>query len=85
MDNPASDTVKKTTIENAKPAKKPRVKITGDSQLNWINEKGVSKDNSAKIKYFPGGTTESILKEAVELVKNKPDTIPLLWILGRMI
>ena len=44
--------------------------ITGDG----INEKGLSKDNCVKVKHFPGETTETILEEVEEVVKNKPDT-----------
>ena len=43
--------------------------------MNGINEKGLSKDNRVKIKFFPGGTTETILEEVEELVKNKPNTL----------
>ena len=58
-----------------KSAKKSRVIISVESLLNGINEKGLSKDNHVKIKNFPGGTTETILGEVKELVKNKPDTL----------
>ena len=72
MDNYANDTVKETTIENEKSAKKPRVIIL----LNSINEKGLLKDNHlVKIKNILGGTTEIILEEIEELVKNKSDTL----------
>ena len=74
VDNYANDTIKETTIESDKSAKKPRVIITGDSLLNSINEKGLSKVNRVRIKNFLGGTTETILEEVEELVKNKPDT-----------
>ena len=75
MDNYANDTIKETTIENEKSAKKTSVIITGDSLLNGINEKGLSIDNRVKIKNFPGGTTETILEEVEELVKDTPDTL----------
>ena len=70
MGNYANDTIKETTNENEKSAKKPKVIITGDG----INEKGLSQDNCVKIKHFPGETTETILEEVEEVVKNKPDT-----------
>ena len=63
MDNYDNDTINENTIENEKSAKKPRVIITGDSLLNGLNEKGLSKDNRVKIKNFPGVTTETILEE----------------------
>ena len=43
--------------------------------MNDINKEVPSKDNRVKIKIFPGGTTETILEEIKELVKNKPDTL----------
>ena len=75
VDNYANDTIKETTIDTEKPANKTRVIITGDSLLNGINEKGLSKDKHAKIKKFLGGTTETISGEVEELVKNKLDTL----------
>ena len=75
VDSYANDTIKETTIENEKSAKNPRVIITGDSLLNGINKKALSKDNRVKIKKFPGETTETILEEVEELVKNKRDTL----------
>ena len=78
MGNYANDTIKETTNENEKSAKKPKVIITGDG----INEKGLSQDNCVKIKHFPGETTETILEEVEEVVKNKPDTF--LCMLGTM-
>ena len=51
-DNDANDTIKETTLENKKSAKKPRVMITCDSSLNGINEKGLSKGNHVKQKTF---------------------------------
>ena len=75
MDNYANDTIKETTNENKKSVKKPRFIITGDSFLNGINEKGLSRDDRVKTKNFPGETTETILEEVEELIKNKPDTL----------
>ena len=43
--------------------------------MNDINKTGQSKDNHVKVKIFPGGTTETILQEIKELVKNKPDIL----------
>ena len=49
--------------------------MNGDSLLNGIIENGLPKDNHDKIKNSPGGTTETILEEVEELVKNKSDTL----------
>ena len=49
--------------------------MNGDSLLNGITENGSPKDNHDKIKNSPDGTTETILEEVEELVKNKSDTL----------
>ena len=41
-----------TTNETKKSAKNPTGIITGDSLLNGINERGLSKDTHVKIKKF---------------------------------
>ena len=91
MDNYANDTIKETAIENEKSAKKSRIIIIGDSLLNSINEKGLSKINAVKIKSFPGGTTETILEEVEkqgishEGYQSRTNVIRLLCMLGPMI
>ena len=64
VDNYANDTIKETTIENEKSAKKPRVIITCDSLLNGKNEKGLSKDNHVKIKKISGWNYRNHFKES---------------------
>ena len=51
VDNYANDTIKETTIESDKSV---IIEITGDSLLNSINEKGLSKVNRVRIKNFLG-------------------------------
>ena len=51
-DNYTNHTIKETTIENQKSAKKWRVMITADSLFNGMNGKQLSKDNSVNIKKF---------------------------------
>ena len=46
--------------------------ITGDSVLNGIHEKGMSKNHRVKVNNFPGGTSATILENKDQLVKNKP-------------
>ena len=43
-----------------------------------MDEKGLSKNNRVKINNFPGGTSETILEEVEELVKNKSETLIVL-------
>ena len=43
--------------------KKRKIFIVGDSLLNGINEKGLSKKHSVKVNTIPGGTSEAILDD----------------------
>ena len=49
---------KDKTIEQKK-----RVVIIGDSMLNRIREKGMSKSNRVKVSDFPDGTSATILEK----------------------
>ena len=55
--------------------KKRKVVVTGDSLLNGISEKGLSRDHQVTVKNFPGGTSEKVLEEIENLVADKPDCI----------
>ena len=61
---------KDKTIEQKK-----RVVITGDSMLNGIHEKGMSKNYRVRVKNFPGGTSATILETIDQSVKSKPDCL----------
>ena len=70
-DNESSDESnmdKDKTIEQNK-----RVAITGDSMLNGIHEKGMSKNHRVNVNNFLGGTSATILENIDQLVKGKPD------------
>ena len=54
---------------------KKRVVITGDSMLNGIHEKGLSKNHTVKINNFSGGTSETVLENIDETLKSKPDCL----------
>ena len=47
--------------------------MAGDSMLNGVNEKGLSKSQKVKVKNFPGATNEDILDKIDGLLKVKPD------------
>ena len=51
---------------------KKRVVITGDSMLNGILERVMSKNYRVKVNNFPGGTSAAILENIDQLVKSKP-------------
>ena len=60
---------------NSAKEKRKKIVITGDSMLNGIHERGLSKQQQAKMQNFPGGTSETILDEVDTLVADKPDCI----------
>ena len=72
-DDQSTATTATTTNNNRN--NKPKVVITGDSLLNGINERGLSKDHRVKIQNYSGGTSETILGEIDKLVSNKPDCL----------
>ena len=58
---------KDKTIEQKK-----KVDITGDSMLNGMHEKVMSKNYIVKVNNIPGGTSATILENIDQLVKTKP-------------
>ena len=61
---------KDKTIEQKK-----KVDITGDSMLNGMHEKVMSKNYIVKVNNIPGGTSATILENIDQLVKTKPDCL----------
>ena len=49
--------------------------MTGDSILNSMNEKGLSKSHNVNVKSYPGATNEDILDKINNLLKVKPDCL----------
>ena len=72
---------KKTTNSNIKNSnneekqEKKKIVVTGDSMLNGVNEKGLSKSHNVKVKNYPGATSEDILDKIDDLLKVKPDCL----------
>ena len=52
---------------------KKSVIITGDSMLNGVHERGLSKNHRVKINNFPGGTSKVIFDNIHDIMKSKPD------------
>ena len=65
--------IKSLCIGTNEQFKKRKIIIVGDSQLNGIHEKGLSKNHSVKVNKIPGGTSEAILDKLDDFLKNKPD------------
>ena len=53
--------------------KKREISIVGDSLMNGIHDKGLSKNHSVKVNNIPGGTSDAILDKLDDFLKNKPD------------
>ena len=49
--------------------------IIGDSMLNNINSRGLSKSKKVSVSNFPGGTRKDILDEVEDTFKTQPDTL----------
>ena len=54
---------------------KSNVIIIGDSMLNNINSRGLSKSNNVFVSNFPGATSQDILDEIEDTLKTHPDTL----------
>ena len=77
--NPLNDSIEseipREEAHKIKLNKKKKVIVTGNSLLNGIREKGLSRDHQVTVKNFPSETIEKVLKEMENLVADKPDCI----------
>ena len=53
----------------------PSIEIIGDSHLNAINPKGLSKKNNITVRNHPGSTTEDLKSFIIPSIKKKRDVI----------
>ena len=53
----------------------PIIEVIGDSHLNAINPKGLSKHNNVIVRNHPGSTTEDLKSFIVPTIKKKRDVI----------
>ena len=60
---------------NDEKQEKKKIVVTGDSILNGVNEKGLSKSRNVKVKNYPGVASEDILDKIDDLLKVKPDCL----------
>ena len=77
--NPFNDSIEseipRESAHTVKSNKKTEVVVTGDSLLNGISEKWLSRSHQVTFKNFPGGTSENVLEETENLIGDKPDCI----------
>ena len=74
-DNNSSEESSDNKTDKRNDQQKKKVVITGDSMLNGLHEKGLSMNRNVKVKNYPGGTSEVILDNIDDIVKNKPDCL----------
>ena len=60
---------------NNEKQEKKKIVVAGDSVLNGVNKKGLSKSHNVKVKNYPGATSENILDKIDDLLKVKPDCL----------
>ena len=60
---------------NKKKEKSKNVIIIGDSMLNNINSRGLSKSKKVSVSNFTVATSEDILAEVEDTLKTHPDTL----------
>ena len=63
VDNIVNNNLPLIQHNNYNKKEKSNVIIIGDSMLNNINSRGLSKSNKVSVSYFPGATSEDILDE----------------------
>ena len=77
--NPFNDSIEseipRESAHTVKSNKKTKVVVTGDSLLNGISEKWLSRSHQVTFKNFPGGTSENVLEETENWIGDKPDCI----------
>ena len=78
LNHESTEAIKNKTLPNDNIDKGDRKKviILGDSLLNGINEKGLSKKHNVKIVNKPGATSERLLLEELDnLIKYQPESV----------
>ena len=70
---PTNSNIKNSSSEEKH--EKVKIVVTGDSMLNDVNEKGLSKSHNVKVKNYPGATSEAILDKIGDLLNVKPDCL----------
>ena len=78
LNHESTEAIKNTKLPNDNIDKGDRKKviILGDSLLNDINEKGLSKSHNVKIVNKPGATSERLLLEDLDnLIKYQPESV----------
>ena len=75
FNNIANNNLPPVQYNNYNKGKSKNVFIIGDSMLNNINTRGLSKSKKVSVSNFPDATSEDILAEVDETLKNHPNTL----------
>ena len=70
-------TIKSSSQQSNNSQIKRKILVAGDSILNNIHEKRVSKQHTVKVKHFPDATKETIFEKMVDLLESQPDVLIL--------
>ena len=62
---------------SAQPYQKKKVTVTGDSMLNIICEKDLSRAHNVKVTNFPSGTSDKIVENLDDLIEKKPGDLAI--------
>ena len=52
-----------------------RVYVPGDSIINGVEEKGLSRNHIVKVRKYPGNNTEDMIDHVKPIIRKKPDLI----------
>lgn len=61
--------------DTSKPSKQRNKKVTGDSILNGILERGFNKSDTVTAENLTGGTSNTIVQNLDQLLKENPDDL----------
>ena len=65
----------KDANKSSKQRNKKKDVATGESMLNCISEKGLSKSHKVIVENFPGGTSNTTVENLDQLLKENPDDL----------
>jgi len=65
----------RNSTSNKQHVKKKRIEIIGDSMLNGLEEKGLSRIHAVKVRKYPGASSEDMLDHMNPTLRKKPDEI----------
>ena len=68
-------TIRSSKQQSSNSQIKRKIFVAGDSMLENIHERRLSKQHTVKVKKFPGATTETILEKLEKLLESKSNML----------